>query len=60
MMWIEHDDQWTLDRVAAAMAPTASPETGIVASTNHANDQRVIERVVGAATGHEHPVFLCA
>ncbi len=35
-------------------------ETGIVAFTNHANGQRVIERVFGAATGHEHPVFLWA
>jgi CubicO group peptidase (beta-lactamase class C family) len=35
-------------------------ETGIVAFTNHGNGQRVIERVFGAATGHEHPVFLWA
>jgi hypothetical protein len=32
-------------------------ETGIVAFTNHANGQRVIERVFGAATRHERPVF---
>lgn len=35
-------------------------QTGIAMFTNHSNGHRVIDRILRAATGREHPVFLWA